>query len=164
MFIEVLRDRAGASILVEPDVTSGDYLDGFLRGTRRALYENGRESITITIRYVNAYTIGTLIALFERVVGLYAVLINVNAYHQPGVEAGKKAASAVIELQRRVLRHLIQNGGRAFSAAQLASEVGAVDEVETVFRICEHLAANPDRGVTKAPGESPFEAKYKLAR
>ena len=27
--------------------------------------------------------------LFERTVGLYGSLINVNAYHQPGVEAGK---------------------------------------------------------------------------
>ena len=46
-FIEVERDRAGERMEVEPGVTSGDYLQGFLRGTRAALYENGRESITI---------------------------------------------------------------------------------------------------------------------
>ena len=34
-----------------------------------------------------------LIALFERAVGFYAGLVNINAYHQPGVEAGKKAAA-----------------------------------------------------------------------
>lgn len=31
-----------------------------------------------------------LIALFERAVSFYASLVNINAYHQPGVEAGKK--------------------------------------------------------------------------
>src|SRR5688500_11608384 len=36
-FIQVLRDRPGRSIEVDPGVTSGDYLHGFLLGTRRAL-------------------------------------------------------------------------------------------------------------------------------
>ena len=48
-FIEVLRDRDGTSLAVEPGATAGDYLSGFLLGTRRALYENDRESITITV-------------------------------------------------------------------------------------------------------------------
>src|SRR5436190_7707782 len=48
-FIQVLEDREAPSLEVEPGVTSGDYLTGFLLGTRRALYENDRESITITI-------------------------------------------------------------------------------------------------------------------
>jgi glucose-6-phosphate isomerase len=33
-FIEVLKDRDGDSIEVEPDATSGDFLNGFLQGTR----------------------------------------------------------------------------------------------------------------------------------
>ncbi len=99
-FIEVLRDRPGVSMEVEKDVTSGDYLSGFLQGTRQALHQNGRESMTLTIAEVSPFTIGVLIALFERTVGLYARLINVNAYHQPGVEAGKKAAGNVIILTR----------------------------------------------------------------
>jgi glucose-6-phosphate isomerase len=70
-------------------VTSGDYLHGFLRGTRAALYEKGRESITITIPNADAFSIGALIALYERAVGFYGSLVNINAYHQPGVEAGK---------------------------------------------------------------------------
>src|SRR5260370_6519789 len=53
-FIEVLRDRDGASIPVEEGVTSGDFLSGFLHGTRRALYEGGRGSITITVPEVSA--------------------------------------------------------------------------------------------------------------
>ena len=91
-FIRVL-ESGGAPVEVEPGVTAGDYLHGFLVGTREALYGNDRQSMTITIRQVNARTVGALIALFERAVGLYASLIRINAYNQPGVEAGKKAAA-----------------------------------------------------------------------
>ena len=40
-FIEVAKDRATSRFEVEEGITSGDYLHGFLRGTRAALYENG---------------------------------------------------------------------------------------------------------------------------
>ena len=63
-FIEVLRDRDGASPEVEPGITSGDYLEGFFLGTREALSESGRASITLTIEEVSARTLGMLIALF----------------------------------------------------------------------------------------------------
>ena len=59
--------------------------------------------MTITVPRVDARTVGALIALFERAVGFYATLVNINAYHQPGVEAGKKAAAAVLALQGKVL-------------------------------------------------------------
>src|SRR4029077_2557775 len=101
-FVEVRNDRRGARFEVEDGITSGDYLKGFLRGTRSALYEKGRESITISIPEVNAFYIGALIALYERAVGFYGSLVNINAYHQPGVEAGKKAATRILELQARV--------------------------------------------------------------
>jgi glucose-6-phosphate isomerase len=92
-----LKDRSGNSIEVDPGVTSGDYLSGLIQGTRAALYENDRDSITITVNEVTAETVGALIALYERAVGLYGYLVNVNAYHQPGVEAGKKAAAMVLD-------------------------------------------------------------------
>src|ERR1700682_686822 len=91
-FVRVL-ESGGVPIEVEPGVTVGDYLNGFLIGTREALYGNDRQSMTITIRHVDARIVGALIALFERAVGLYASLIHINAFHQPGVEAGKKAAA-----------------------------------------------------------------------
>ncbi|MDB6018563.1 MAG: pgi [Pedosphaera sp.] len=159
-FIEVLQDRQGKSLMVEPQVTSGDYLEGFFLGTRQALHENGRESITLTIKQVNAFSVGLLIALFERAVGLYASLINVNAYHQPGVEAGKKAAAAVIDLQLKILNYLTEKQGHALTSSQIASGIGAHDGFETVFKLCEHLATNPDHGVEKVPGKTPFEAAY----
>src|SRR5436309_4667084 len=100
-FIEVDKDRRSPPIEIEDEVTSGDYLHGFLRGTRSALYGSGRESMTISIPEVNPSTVGALIALYERAVGFYGSLINVNAYDQPGVEAGKKAATRLLQLQKQ---------------------------------------------------------------
>lgn len=145
-FIEVLEDRQGESIEVEPEATSGDFLSGFLLGTRQALYENQRGSITVTIPQVNPRTVGALIALYERAVGLYASLVNINAYHQPGVEAGKKAAASVLNLQRQVLATL-KNTAQPLDLATLAEKAGAADQVETVYKIVRHLAAN-QRGVS----------------
>ena len=40
--------------------------------------------------------------MFERAVSFYAELVDINAYDQPGVEAGKKAAAEIIEYQKKV--------------------------------------------------------------
>lgn len=145
-FIEVLFDRTGNSPEVEPGVTSGDYLTGLLIGTRQALYENQRDSITITIPEVNPRTVGALIALYERAVGLYASLVNVNAYHQPGVEAGKKAAATVLEVQRRVV-DVLKTSSSGLSLSELAEKAEAVDQIETIYKILRHLAANHRSGI-----------------
>jgi glucose-6-phosphate isomerase len=145
-FIEVLKDREGQSIEVEPDATSGDFLNGFLQGTRAALYDNHRESITITINAVTPRSVGALIALYERAVGLYASLVNINAYHQPGVEAGKKAAASILDLQRRVLS-VVKSVDQPLPLATVAEKAGAADQIESVYKILRHLAAN-DRGIT----------------
>lgn len=138
VFVRVLED-GGLAQPVESGVTVGDYLHGFLLGTRSALFDNDRESMTITVPRVEARTVGALIALFERAVGLYASLIGVNAYHQPGVEAGKKAAASVLGLQAKVLAAL---SATPQSAEQIAEKARAAGEVETVFLLLEHLAAN----------------------
>ncbi|MBI5800899.1 MAG: glucose-6-phosphate isomerase [Verrucomicrobia bacterium] len=159
-FIEVLEDRAGDSIEVEPQTTSGDFLSGFLLGTRAALHENGRESVTLTVREVSPFTIGVLIALFERAVGFYASLVNINAYHQPGVEAGKKAAGTVLSLQSRLVAHLNANAGKSFTVAEIAAAIGAGGTEETLFKIGTHLAANVGRGVQKSGGTDPAGVKF----
>lgn len=144
-FIEVLKDRSQGSIEVEPNVTSGDYLCGLLQGTRKAIYDNDRDSITVTVPEVTAEIVGALIALYERAVGLYGFLVNVNSYHQPGVEAGKKAAAEVLELQRTLLTVLSQDK-TPMPLMDLAIRANAPNDVETVYKIVRHLAAN-DRGV-----------------
>ena len=160
VFIEVLKDRAGSSIEVDPSVTSGDYLSGFLQGTRQALYDNDRESITITLNSVSAESVGTLIALFERAVGFFASLININAYHQPGVEAGKKAAATVIALQHRVLEYLFSHRDRSFTVDQIAQAVGKTGQREAIFKILQHAAANPDHAIAVTQGATIFDARY----
>lgn len=157
-FIEVLKDRAGPSQEVEAGVTSGDYLQGFYLGTRDALTEKDRASITITVPDVSARTIGMLIALYERVVGLYASLIGINAYHQPGVEAGKKAAGAVIALKRQLSAALQAAAGQPRTVEQLAA--AAQGDPELTFKILEHLAAN---GAVRKQAATPwFDSTYSV--
>jgi len=115
---------------------------GFYLGTREALWENDRQSISLTIDWVDAFHIGMLIALFERAVGLYAFLININAYHQPGVEAGKRRTAAILCLQVLAIDYLAKHDSQAFSAEEIAVAVGRRGEAETIFRIFQHLAAN----------------------
>ncbi|ANV83760.1 glucose-6-phosphate isomerase [Picosynechococcus sp. PCC 7003] len=140
-FIEVLGDRQGNSIDIENGATSGDFLSGFLLGTREALYDNGRDSITVTIPEVNAKTVGAMIALYERAVTIYASLVNINAYHQPGVEAGKKAAASVLDLQKKVV-DAVMTSESPLTLDSLAIKVGAVEQIEVIYKIVRHLAAN----------------------
>lgn len=159
-FLSVLNDRDGRSIHVAPDTTSGDYLHAFRLGTRQALAERGRGSISITLDQLDARSMGALIALFERAVGLYAELINVNAYDQPGVEAGKGAAEAAIALQRRVLGLLRQRRGQAMSAEQAAVALGESEAAEDVYHLLLHAAANPSSGVATASAEQGPGAEF----
>jgi len=144
-FIRVLED-GGDALEIEPGVRTGDYLHGFVLGTRQALTENGRESIMITVPRVDARTVGALIALYERATGFYASLVRINAYHQPGVEAGKKAAAALLDLQKRLLSVL---GPAPKPLDRLAAEAGA-DSEEAAALILEHLAANGRVKASKA--------------
>ncbi|MGM9998602.1 MAG: glucose-6-phosphate isomerase [Candidatus Bruticola sp.] len=146
-FLAVLKDRHNSSMEVEEGVTTGDFLSGFWQGTRQALTESGRTSILISIPEVNAFTIGLLIALYERAVGFYASLVNINAYHQPGVEAGKKAAGQILELQAQIARAL-KESGRPMDALEIAEYLNMEEKAEAVFHIARHLAANSRLGIT----------------
>ena len=155
-FIEVLQDRSGDSMEVEPGVTAGDFLQGFLLGTRDALTEKDRWSVTITVPDVSPRTLGMLIALYERVVGLYASLVGINAYHQPGVEAGKKAAGGVIVLKGKLEAALRAAPGQAFTAEALAQQVDG--DAELAYKILEHLAANGK--IARTLGEPWYQTTY----
>ena len=147
------------SLEVESSVTTGDFLQGFLLGTEEALYDNDRESMTITLDAVNASTIGALLALFERAVGFYASLVQINAYHQPGVEAGKKAASTVLDLQSKILQYLKSHSGRYFTLEEITAAIDHPDDCRTSFKILEYLTRN-ERGISKIPGTTYFEGTY----
>jgi len=147
-FIEVRKARAGTSIEVEPGATSGDFLQGFFRGTRKALYESGRNSLTISIPEVTPFQLGLLIALFERTVSFYASLVNINAYHQPGVQAGKKAAGEFLEVLTNVRAAL---AAEPATAGRIATAIGA--DPEEVHHCLTHLAANGE--ATATLGDTP---------
>ena len=100
--------------------------------------------MTLTLRQFNATTLGALIALFERAVGFYGELVDINAYHQPGVEAGKKAAAAILELQKKVEQLLAD--GQTRTVQQISEALGDPSHQEAVFFILRHLSGNP-RGV-----------------
>jgi glucose-6-phosphate isomerase len=158
-FVEVLHDQDGPALEVEPNITTGDFLHGFFLGTRQALAENDRESITITIDKVSPFAVGLLIALFERAVGFYASLVNINAYHQPGVEAGKKAASKIIEIQGLVLKYLEENPGKGFTAAELAKAIDKPEDAESIYKVARHQSMNGCE-VEMTAGASVAEAKF----
>lgn len=155
-FIEVRKARDVASLEVEPGFASGDYLQGFLRGTRKALADKGRESVTLSIKEVSAFTLGLLIGLFERAVGFYASLVNINAYHQPGVEAGKKAATDFLK-QLSQVRSALAAAKAAVTANDVAAKLGI--DAEDAFHMLNHLAANGQAEIA-ATGSTPADDQF----
>jgi len=156
-FVQVLKDRDGENVEVGEGSTSGDYLNAFMLGTKKALESHGKRTMTITVPEVSAYYIGMLIALFERTVGLYANLININAYDQPAVEFGKKAAGGLISLKNSAKALLLSKNGEYMTSRELAAELDA--EPEDVFRLMLHLSAN-DKAVSMKEGRPISESSF----
>jgi glucose-6-phosphate isomerase len=159
VFVRAQKDRADATTEIEPGVTLGDYLFGSSEGSRDALYERGRDSITITLPDVSAESLGALIALFERAVGIYAELINVNAYDQPGVD--KFVADPTAHLQQAVIAHL-HHIEAPQTAEEIGYEIGQPDKVENIYRLLQRLAGDPARGLKCAPGQTVFNEQFSL--
>ncbi len=129
-FIEVRKGREGKSIEVDPGTTTADYLQGFFPGTRKALHPAGRKSLTVSIP-------------------------EVNAYHQPGVEAGKKAAGVFLETLSSVRNSLTAD---LRTASQIAAGISA--DPEDVYHCLNHLAANGQAVATL--GASPAQDTFSL--
>jgi glucose-6-phosphate isomerase len=155
-FIEVRKAQDTPPLEVEPGYTSGDFLQGFLRGTRQALTENERASITLSIDELNAFSLGLLVGLFERAVSFYATLVNVNAYHQPGVEAGKKAAGLFLE-RLSAVRAALPSGESGATAEEIAGNLSI--DPEDAFHILSHLSANGGARQTHL-GATPAEDRF----
>lgn len=65
-------------------------------GTMLAHIDGGVPVITVDIDEINAETIGKLIYMFEKAVGISGYAIGVNPFDQPGVEAYKKNMFALL--------------------------------------------------------------------
>ncbi len=138
-FIEILHDPS--EIVEVNNKRPGEYLSGFLQGTRSALTEGGRQNLTITFKSFDEFSLGALIALFERAVSLYAELINVNAYNQPGVEAGKKAATNIINLQKEIEK--LMDDGKQRTLNEI-NDALSTDSTESIYLILRKLSENSD--------------------
>lgn len=161
-FVQVLEDRKGTSPIVGEESTSGDYLNAFMLGTKKALEDHGKQTMTITIPDASAYYVGAVIAFFERAVGYYGHMVNINAYHQPAVEFGKKAAGGLIQLKNEVKAYLAANKGQRFTAVELEKALGKTDAAADIFRLMLHLSNNDaEVKMEKAPKitESVFYAE-----
>jgi glucose-6-phosphate isomerase len=112
----------------------------------------------MSIPEANAFNIGALIALYERAVGFYGSLVNINAYDQPGVEAGKKAATRLLEVQKQVRSKLAR--GPVKTAEEIARSIDA--DPEDVFHALRHLANN-DPHIRVSHGEEPADDQFSLA-
>ena len=134
-------------------IEATDHLFGFWVGTRDALTQAGRPSVTIRLDRVDARTMGAVVALFERAVGFYAEWANINAYNQPGVEAGKIAAQNTVRAIPLVIKTLSQT---PHSAQQIGQHIAITEEL--VWRICMHLCAT--NRALRTPGSTSLEDKF----
>ena len=76
--------------------TFADLIDAELAGTAIALTRARRPNMTLSIDRLDAPHMGALFVLFETAVAMAALLYNVDAFDQPGVEASKHATYALM--------------------------------------------------------------------
>ena len=139
-FIEVLKDAEKLPITDSTDM--GTYLHGFLEGLSAALRGKGRQIITIRVPQVSELELGMLIALYERAVAIYAEFININAFHQPGVQSYKLAAKGVLALREKVMAKLAELGGITGTAIEIAEKAGCPDDAVEVGALLDKAAVN----------------------
>lgn len=74
-----------------------DLISAEFHGTLKALKENNREFIHITIDNNDERNMGALILFFESLTALMGTYLNINPFDQPGVELGKIYAYEFLE-------------------------------------------------------------------
>ncbi|MFH0911041.1 MAG: glucose-6-phosphate isomerase [Planctomycetota bacterium] len=90
---------------IYPDVAEIGYLGGQdfqtlfeaeRKATALALSDAGRMNLTLTLPRLDAHALGGLFFLFEVATALAGELYDIDAFNQPGVEAGKRATYALM--------------------------------------------------------------------
>ena len=140
-FIEVLADPA--ELPIADGVTMGDYLHGFLAGLTSALLNKKRQVISVKLPRLDVFALGQLIALYERAVAVYAEFININAFHQPGVQAYKLAAKGVLALRKQLFSALKSAPAERMTAVEITAAAGlAEQDAVTVGDLLDKAAFN----------------------
>ena len=107
-FVQVAQPRADVSMTV-PDVyrkhaeiayldghTMGELIEAERRATVAALRKAGRPTASIALPRLDARAMGELLMLLELATAYAGGLYGVNAFDQPGVEAGKRYAQGLL--------------------------------------------------------------------
>ena len=76
--------------------TQNELIAAELRASEYAVARSGHLSNSIMLPEINAFTIGELLFLFELMTAFAGELLNIDAFDQPGVEAGKQATYALL--------------------------------------------------------------------
>ena len=139
-FIEVQKDAA--KLLIDGTTGMGDYLHGFFEGLCAALLAKGRQVITIRVPELSEFELGQLIALYERAVAMYAEFININAFHQPGVQAYKLAAKDALALREKLFAALENKQGFSGDAAAFAALNSAPEKAVAIDSLLSRAAVN----------------------
>ena len=105
-FIEVENFKNRLEIPAAPfDVYDSSYLAGQsfnkliaseMAATVRAVSDAGKMNNRITLSQLNEYSFGKLLFFFEMATAAAGEFLNINAFDQPGVEAGKIATYALM--------------------------------------------------------------------
>lgn len=105
-FLAIKRFSKEVSIVSGNDVESdlvylkghslNNVMEAEFKGTRLALTEQNRPNCTIILDELSAFTLGQLFYLLELQTAYGGRFFNVNAFDQPGVEAGKINAFAML--------------------------------------------------------------------
>jgi glucose-6-phosphate isomerase len=88
--------RAHAEIAYLDGHTMGELLEAERRATDAALRKAGQPTISIEIPRLDARAMGELLMMLELAVAYAGGLYGVNAFDQPGVEAGKRFAQGLL--------------------------------------------------------------------
>ncbi|HEX9401002.1 MAG TPA: glucose-6-phosphate isomerase [Anaeromyxobacter sp.] len=88
--------RAHAEIAYLDGHTMGELIEAERRATGAALRKAGRPTISIELPRLDARAVGEFLMLLELATAYAGGLYGVNAFDQPGVEAGKKLAQGLL--------------------------------------------------------------------
>ena len=88
--------RSHAEIAYLDGHTMGELIEAERRATEAALRKAGRPTVSIELPRLDARAVGELMMMLELATAYAGGLYGVNAFDQPGVEAGKKFAQGLL--------------------------------------------------------------------
>lgn len=102
-FIQVQEAEGDLSVPLSPGpyeylghTTLARLLDAERQGVTQALARDGRPSMTIVLKRIDARSLGALFFLYQAATAFAGELYGIDAFNQPGVEEGKRLAFGLL--------------------------------------------------------------------